>query len=235
MPPRRIKRTRRRKPRQSNKPRTKVDKKLSRRISKLENNIETKYLDAVTDDGPTTIGYVKSTLTNMADGDDYNERIGNQVTAKRILLQYRLYQQPTDVPNQVRIMLLWDKQFNAGSPSLIFTGTSPLTEDISTAILDNRAGMVTTIAPYNMNTNQRFKILYDRLHNMTISGSDLTGTVHVVKRMINLHNAILKYSSSTEANENLPSRNILLVVYSSLGAQADLSLNVATRFFYQDT
>lgn len=236
MAPRRFKkRSRRLRNRAKNsKPVTRADKRLSRRISKLEKGIEMKYLDQVLDAGPTTTGATFNVLANMADGNNYNERIGNKVTSKGILLNYRIYQDPLETaPNQVRIILFWDKQFNGGLGGSLFTGTSPTAADMSAALIDNRAGMVTTIAPYNQNTRQRYKILYDRVHNLTIYDSG-AGTVHVGKKFIPLHNAIVNYADNTETNDDLASRTILVAVYSSLGVQASLNLNLTTRYFYTD-
>lgn len=238
MPPRRFKRTRRsRKPRQSAKPRSKVDKKLSRRISKLESSIEHKYIDTVSDLTLTNSGGAISLLSAIDDGTDYNERVGNQITAKKVFMQYRLYHEsfavePGGTPEQVRVILFWDVQFNSNVNFTIFTGPSPTSLELSGALLDNRGGMVTVNAPYNINTSQRFKILYDKVHNMN-HGSDLYGVVVNVKKMISLHGATIKYSDASIGVDSMPSRNLVMVAYDSLSTTA-AQYNFTTRFFFTD-
>lgn len=237
---RRHKQRRRRKMgKKSGKPVTRADKRLSRRISKLENSIEKKYLDFTTDDFPTNNGIAKSLLSGMADGNNYNQRIGNEVVSNRIFFQYRLFNpayadSPPAAPAQVRMLLLWDKQFNGfeGGVFNIFTGTSPTTLELSTALLDNRSGMISINAPYNQNTKDRFQILYDKVHNMN-HGSDIYGVVHNVKKMIPLHNAKVKYSDATSGQATLPSRNLVLVYFDSLSTEPT-NINWTMRYFYTD-
>lgn len=227
------KKRRTRKRRQSRaKPRTRVDKSLSRRISKLENSIETKYLDSGASGVVNTTGVTLSMLSGMAQGDDYNKRIGNEVCSKKVYIQYRLYHGPTDVPAQVRVMVYWDLQFNANALADLFTGSSPTAQTMSAAVLDDRAGMISVNAPYNHNTRYRYKMLYDVVHNIN-HGSDLVGTVLNVKRMINLHNAKIVYADTTADNDSVPSRMLLLSYFYTTATDAP-TINFTTRFFFTD-
>jgi len=166
MAPRRYRRKNNRKKKQTAKPRTKVDKRLSRRISKLENSVEMKYIDSSTSGLMDTAGQTFSVISNMSDGDNYNQRVGNQVTAKKVFIQYRIYSPPQFTPTQVRMIFYWDLQFNGGVGAQLFTGGSPTPLELSTALLDDRGGMVSMNVPYNQNTRQRFKILYDVVHTL---------------------------------------------------------------------
>jgi len=234
---RRATKRRRNRGKKSGAPRTRADKSLSRRISKLENEIERKYLDFTTDDAPTNSGVAKSLLSGMADGNNYNQRIGNQVTAKKLLLQYRLNHPaqadvPGSEPSQIRVMLVWDTQSNGQTAFQIFTGTSPTSVQLSTALLDDRSGMISMNATYNVNTRQRYKILYDVVHNIN-HGCDFYGQVLNVKKSFSLHNSIVKYSDSTTGLPVMPSRNLVLVYFDSLSL-IELNANFTARFFYTD-
>jgi len=225
-----VKRNRKKK---SVKPKTKVDKSLSRRITKLEKSPESKYLDYTSSASPTTSGVGYSLISHMDDGPDYNERIGSKITAKRVYIQYR-FAFSSLLPMQYRIIVGWDKQTNGTSGLQLFTGTSPTTQELSQALLDDRSGMVSINAPYNQNTKERFKILYDQTHNINPSNS--IPPVHFinVRKMINLNNAVVMYSEGTATIDALPSRNLFAISYFSLYTDTNPQLNFTSRFFYTD-
>jgi len=215
-------------------PKTKVDKSLSRRITKLEKAPEIKYLDYTSTASPTTGGVGYSLINHMDDGPDYNERIGNKITAKRVYIQFRLAFD--SLPMQYRIIIGWDKQTNGGATLPLFTGSAPATELLSTALLDNRSGMVTVNAPYNQNTKERYKILYDRVFNINPNNITEAGpTFFNVKKMINLNNAIVLYSDGDQTIDALPSKNLFAISYFSLYTGNAPQLNFTSRFFYTDT
>lgn len=214
-------------------PKTKVDKSLARRITRLEKQPEVKYLDFTTDSAVTTTGTTLSLISHMDDGPDYNERIGDKIISKRVYLQYRLVVD-TAAAWQVRVICGWDKQTDAGLAYSLFTGTSPLTTELSTALLDNRAGMVTMNAPYNQNTKDRYKILYDKVHNINPPDLDVGSYVINVKKMINLNNAVVQYSAGVQTIDALPSRNLFVAYYYSLSAVDVIQMNLTSRFFYID-
>lgn len=215
-------------------PKTKVDKSLSRRITRLEKAPETKYIDYVTSATPTTSGVAFSLISHMDDGPDYNERIGNKITAKRVYIQYRLVFDAIHTW-QFRVIAGWDKQANGQTGLLLFTGGSPTTQQLSEALLDDRAGMVSINAPYNQNTKDRYKILYDRTFNINPDNTATTdGYVVNINKMINLNNAIVTYSEGTATIDALPSRNLFVTYYYSLSSGTGVQMNFASRFFYTD-
>lgn len=231
---RQVKRSRRNRTKKSTKPKTKVDKSLSRRITKLERSPEVKYLDYTTDSVPTTGGVAFSLISHMDDGPDYNERVANKITAKRVYLQYRLVFGSQD-PWQLRLICGWDKQTNGATGLQLFSGSSPTTLELSNALLDNRSGMVSINAPYNQNTKERFKILYDRTFN--INPNDKAGSLDYVvnvRKMINLNNAVVMYSEGTSTIDALPSRNLFVAYYYSLSTDPSIQMNFTSRFFYTD-
>lgn len=230
---RRNNKVRRNRKKKSVKPKTKVDKSLSRRITKLEKSPESKYLDYTTTALPTTGGIAFSLISHMDDGPDYNERIGSKITAKRVYLQYRIVLDSLQ-PYQIRIIAGWDKQANGTSGLQLFTGTSPTTQELSQALLDDRSSMVTINAPYNQNTKERYKILYDRTFNINPSNSVPANYVINARKMINLNNAVVMYSEGTATIDALPSRNLFVTYYYSLSTSPVSQMNFTSRFFYTD-
>lgn len=231
MPPRRFKKSKRKR-RPTNKPRTKVDKKLSRRISRLENSIETKYIDSTVSEPMDVAGASYAVISGMGQGDDYNQRIGNKITSKRLYLQYRLFVPASDSPALIRFILYWDNQFNSGNFSQLFTGTSPTPEILSSALLDDRSGMISVNAPYNINTKQRYKILYDTTHTMN-RGSDLVGLVLNIKKSISLHNAQIIYADTTATNISIPSRMLMVSYFYTVSTDVP-TINYTSRYFFTD-
>jgi len=219
----------------SSKPKSKVDKKLSMRISKLENSIETKYIDSASGGAITTAGQTFSFLQGMGQGDNYDQRIGNQITSKKLKFIYNIFD-PSDTavaPSQVRVMIYWDLQFNGNTYSELFTGTSPDADSLSSCVLDNRAGQITVSAFYNENTKQRYKILYDRVHNIN-HGSSAIGQVVHVNKTISLSNAKMIFADTTATAASVPSRALLLSYFYVTGAAQVPVMNFVSRYFFTD-
>jgi len=163
---------------------------------------------------------------------NYNERIGSKITAKRVYLQYRFVFEPQ--PMQLRVIAGWDKQANGQTGLQLFTGTSPTTQELSQALLDDRSSMVTINAPYNQNTKERYKILYDQTFSINPGNSIPSEHVINIRKMINLNNAVVMYSEGTATIDALPSRNLFVAYYYSLYIGSTPQMNFTSRFFYTD-
>jgi len=215
------------------KPRTKVDKSLSRRIRKLEKAPELKYHTYISTLTPTASGIAYSLISSIPDGDNYNERIGNQIISKRLSMQYRLIFDPQDgVASQIRCICGWDTQVNGTAPFTLFTGTSPTASDLSNALFDDRAGMPNIMAHYNENTKARYKILYDKTHTVNFKTSTMLEAIQV-KKSILLNNALVQYSGTALGIDSLPTRNLFFLYFSSLTDNGP-TINANFRYFFID-
>lgn len=219
----------------SGKPVTRADKSLSRRISRLERAPEVKYIDFGETITPSAAGTAYSINADLRAGSDYNQRIGNQVISKRYYLQYRLFFQASETPTQIRCIAGWDLQNNTGGSFQLFTGSSPTSQELAVSLFDDRAGQINVNAPYNQNTKQRFKILYDRVHTYNPQTDLVQGAINV-KKLIQLNNAKVQYSDDENPAlplTTLPSRNLFFAYFTSLTTDI-VGINATHRFFYTD-
>jgi len=229
---RRFKQARKSRQRRGTKPRTKVDKSLSRRIKRLEKAPEMKYHDYVNTTTPTNNGVAYSLVSNIDGGSDFNERVGNKIYAKKLLMQFRLDWQPSAIATQFRFIVGWDKQMNAGGSFGIFTGTSPTQSDLATALLDNVAGQISINSPYNERTKQRYVILYDRIFDHNPFDPTIEYVSHI-KKVIQLHNTVINYNDDNIGLDTLPSRNLFVCYFDSFSTNA-VNINANYRLFYTD-
>jgi len=221
----------------SAKPKSKVDKSLSRRITKLEKQREMKYFDTTVAASPIADGYAVSLVQLMHRGDQYNEREGDNIYTSGLKFSYILTKPATMAsecpPYQIRCIILWDKSNNGGGGFNIFTGTSPTADIESSSIIDNRDGMTTINAPYSMMTKDRYKILYDKVHVINNESSNcVKSTMH--KGFIKLSGAKVQYTDAGNAGDidELVQRNLIFLYFCA--GSTTTQINATFRLFYHD-
>jgi len=231
-------RTRRRRVKKSSKPKSKVDKKLSRRITKLEKQKEMKYYDVTSTTTPSADGVALSLVQGIVRGDQYNEREGDNLYTSGLRYSYILTKpapETGDSPTyQIRVMFLWDKQNNAGTSFNIFTSTSPTSVLEASSILDDRDGMTNINAPLNMMTKDRFKILYDKIHIINSMGGTSTIMSQVYRGFIKLSGAKVQYTDSGDSGDisEVVSRNLICLYFCA--GSVTTAINLTTRVYYHD-
>lgn len=96
-------------------------------------------------------------LNGVAQGSEFNTRIGRKFLMKSLLLRFTIFQGSTAVlPSQARWMVVYDKQANAGTPAI-------------TDILDSASAVSFT----NLTNRDRFIIIYDKIHTIgATTGTD---------------------------------------------------------------
>jgi len=237
---RRTKQTRRKRVAKNAKPKTKVDKKLSRRITRLEKSVEIKYHDSTSTTAPTPSGNIYSLIDQITDGNNYNERIGDRINLKYVRMAFRIAVTPTPVsiPYVLRLILLVDNQFNAnGAPFQISTGTTPTSTELATALFDDRDGQILTIAPYNQNTvggkAARYSILWDKKIINKLYTTQVEQVIEFQKK-INLHNMLIRYADSNVGPTTLGNKNLLFLYFNSYTA-LNPYMESTHRVFYSDS
>lgn len=156
---------------------------LFRQVRRIQSAIETKsiYVAAATDS--TVLGTPTNPVTTpvtmchfipvIGEGDDFNQREGRQVSLKKLQLRFCLnYQNPTIVSGvpfgNIRVMLVKDLNSNSANaqptPGDLFEGVGPTTP-----------GNVLMYAPMNWNNRKRFRVLFDKVYQLTAAIS-YTGT-----------------------------------------------------------
>jgi len=109
---------------------------------------ELKFVDTVTSAAGTAAGAV-TLLNGVAQGTDYNQRIGRKFTMKSIMcrfgISYGTGAAVNSVGNIVRVLIFYDCQTNLNTPAV--------TDVLQTA---------SYLSPMNLNNRDRFKIISDK-------------------------------------------------------------------------
>jgi len=136
------------------------NKQLSTRLKKLEHATELKYHDTVytTDVYANTSTYIL--MSNPAQGDNVEERLGLEIEAKYLNIKLQLAVVPSIYNVKYRIIVFWDKQANGAAPTLAAT------TDPSKAILDDNIIGSLNYSPHNYRTKDRYMILMDKLYSI---------------------------------------------------------------------
>lgn len=141
----------------SKRKRAPTNKQLDKKIKKLQSDKELKYTDTYNTNDIFNTGTLLL-LNPVVRGAEPDQRIGNLIRATS--LQYRGHIS-TDLADtalaaiRVRLIIFWDRQANGIAPTLIGASTTASVIDTST-VTD------ATLAPYNHNMVERYKILTDR-------------------------------------------------------------------------
>ena len=137
-------------------------------------------------------------LTNIPQGDTTITRDGAQCKMIGVDFNYMIQGNTASTIQNVRIMLVVDKQTNQA----IYLHTD-LLEDIT--VSDNM------ITPRNLDNKHRFQVLYDRNHSL---GTDSTSVV--VRKYIK-KDLLLRYDASTPSIADLTQNSLSLVQWQNDG------------------
>jgi len=202
-------------------------KNLDRRIRKLERSEELKYHDLQSTSALATTG-TSIHLTGLAQGDDFDQRIGEEIVAKYLNMKLRFETSNLSVSSsQMRVLLFWDLQNNGVGPD-VSTSVS-----IGTAVLDNATVTSTILCPHNYRTKHRYKILMDRVYNMNPDGTGV-GKSLFVKRNLRLNGAKIKYQDSGATFASVTSRALWFMIIGNGSAVTDVTPTLSFRTWYTD-
>jgi len=202
-------------------------KNLDRRIKKLEHTQELKYVDYVDTTAITTTGVVIP-LSILAQGDDADDRIGEQVTAKYMNMKFRLTKSVASANvNIVRVLVFWDLQTNGVGP-IQFTSTSP-----NTGLLDNLTITDRLLSPPNYRAKERYKILYDKVFIDNAQSSAMT-EAKFIRRNFKLGGAKIKYSDSNGNTASLVSRSLWFMILGNTASTTETAPGNSFRFYFTD-
>jgi len=153
-------------------------------------------------------------LNIMAVGDTVNDREGNSVYCTSV--QFRLTISATAFvtdadlvgtagynPSLVRAIVVWDKQANGASPT-------------SADVLDLSGGVDPILAPYNMKTQKRFKVMYDMTKRVDFN-MGYAQDKHIyygfnLKKKISLAGRETKYNAGTSAITSITTGSVHLIL-----------------------
>ncbi len=108
-------------------------------------------------------GTIQADLLTIPEGNGEEERIGRQITIKKILWRYNIIlpstATATDTSDIVRVMLIQDKQCNGAQPAVADILESDDYQSFN-----------------NLSNSKRFRVLYDKTHAMSAHSGSGRGT-----------------------------------------------------------
>jgi hypothetical protein len=203
-------------------PSTKV---LATRIKKLENTIETNYRDYYnnTTDPLYSSGGVPIIISVIPQGDDFNQRKGEQVTLTKVKVRLSLTNPISTTSVQFRVLIFWDLQTNG-------LGFFPWASvSFTDGLIDDNTITNPLIAPLNERAAQRYKVLIDKIIVINPDSSATTKNL-VFQKTFSLSNAKQLFATSAGNIAAIPSRSINLFFYSNKTAVQQ----TAIRLWYKD-
>lgn len=217
----RVRRTRRK--------RVPTNKALSTRIKKLEHQEEMKYIDIQNSTAPiVSSGGVPLVLSVIAQGDDINQRVGEEVTLHSLRCDIILRHIATTTTSLYRMLIFYDLQTN-GIGFVPFV--SALGGAANTGLIDDTTITSLFNAPLNYRTKDRYRVLYDKVFVINPASSAVDSNIHI-RKFIRLSNAKHKYSSSAGSIAAIPSRSICYFLFGSGATDTQVS---TFRLMYTDS
>lgn len=203
------------------------NKNLEKRITKLEHSEELKYNDWSDGTTLTALGFAHH-LTGLSQGDDYNQRIGEEIIAKYLNLKLR-YQKTTASANYstIRCLVFWDMQNNGTGPT-VFT-----TSDLAQGVLDDTTIGSIFLCPHNYRTKERYHILMDKVLVMNPNATDTKQEIFY-KKNIKLSGAKIKYSNSSGGYASVTSRALWILILADATTASEVTPVNSARFWYTD-
>ena len=153
-------------------------------------------------------------LTSIAQGVDDTQRIGNVLYLRSVYLNYTLNMNSSSTYDNVRVIVLCDKQgYNTpGVVDIVEPG--------------NVGGNLAPISQYNHYYLQRFRILYDKIHTLSLGKTESI----IVKRMIKLGFR----SHFIGAGTTFANQVYILVLGSNTNILQLPVMNTVSRIIYND-
>ncbi len=165
---------------------------------------------------PAFLGGLNISLTNIAQGDLFTERIGHKVLAKTIFVRMALYQPPLEIDRRVcgvRIIITMDKKS--------VTGVVPIAADLLGGGMRYTSNISTA-------TSGRFDVLFDKTYKMGVN-SNTFHNIYVFKRL----NKSLRWGGTAGNAHTL--NNLTIHMFSNLVADVSaqrpvVEYHIRTRF-----
>lgn len=162
----------------------------------------------------TTPGVVL--LNGMQSGASINQRVGREVTMRSIQFQYVVRANTAGVDQQVRVVLVYDRQTNGAAP--LFLDVFDFANVTCARKLENR---------------KRFKILYDRTHVVNAVGEPGSQVARRFYRR--LRHPVTFNSSSTAYVGDITTGSLYLLFLSTQAAGTNAALiDYSSRIRYSD-
>lgn len=153
-------------------------------------NVETKNYDFNMNSSTTQAGVFK-TLFFPGQGVGSSQREGNQCKVTDLEFRMEMYSDPVQPSASIRVILFWEKQYNAALGGL----------DV---VQDFAAAGNNYLAPRKYQAARDYEIIFDKLYNMNAFGGD-SKFLHFKRKL----NKVTTFEDGT----NTPNQNALRILF----------------------
>lgn len=213
-------------------------KRLDRKIKKIDDMIELKYVDSFFENTVGNDGADILLMNGIPTGSGNTNRIGNEYVATSVQFRGSLTISSLEVQaTRFRCIVFWDRQANNAVPATTtFTSTtrSLLTVPVGSTIPP-------VLMPFTYEMNERYRILYDKMFtiNPLVVGNTTTGATDEVvpvtfsfKKKIKLGRKV-KCDGGVGDITDISTNSLYAVFYSDLPAN-EPGLEFSARMYFKD-
>lgn len=162
-------------------------------------NVEKKFFDVVQTPGGNYMAWQVINLSNIPEGDDYNQRQGNSILAQSLLFRINMLMNlgATVLGNQVRYLIVCDNDQRGVDPTAaeLFENTT--------------AGPVSIISPLNHTVASRFNVMIDKTVKLNSTTNSNEEREHFLK-----YNRHIKFKDTSGADTACYEGNLYLFICS---------------------
>ncbi len=166
------------------------DIKTLKQMVKTSNKIFDKTIISVVTDSATVVN-----LSDISQGDDQDNREGNRIRLLHLLMRYSVQSNAASNVSALRVMILIDNEQDGVLPT-------------PTQVLQVAGDY---LSPLNRTSFGRFKVLYDRVHNVNIGTNNEFINAKVFKKL----NKNCFYEAASGADTSSRKGNIYLMLLSN--------------------
>lgn len=194
----------------------KLNKRQLNQVKRIvHSSIEDKSLDVAVSTAAIdyTTGVIANLQTGLVRGNaEQSNYIGGKITPTKLMIRYQIL--GADTTNMVRIVVLQNKA-NAGVPT-------------AATVFESVSNIRAPLSAFEINFNDTYRVLYDRLHNLVLSGdtAQRTGMIRLFRKK--LHPIIFDATNALEAY------GLWLVAISDSSAVTHPTLQLYSRLTYED-
>ena len=214
-------------------------KTLAKKVKHIENDLmELKYFDY--NFGPTnvtTTGVILEGQMLITQGDTASTRTGNKINPTSLQIRLGLNTINTLlIPVKVRMIAYWDRQAN---------GASSVLANVNNGVLDNSTISSIVYSPRNLNTVDRYTIVYDKVFviNPTAWTAYSSGTPNVVENSFPIEKYIskafklgrqIRYDTNTGTLADLVSNAFYIAFVSDVSSDYPV-IEGGCRLYFRDS
>jgi len=210
---------------------------LNKKIKRIEDTRELKYNDTVLSNSNVDDAGNLTLLNGVANGDQQFQRTGAEVQSTSIQIRGYFSNNSLEIAGTIyRMIIFWDRQCNGAAPLLVSTSNS------TPGLLYATTGGESVNYPFMYETNDRFRVIYDKrfVINPRLVGSTTTGDTDAVgvmrllfKKKIKLNRRV-KYDDINASVSDINTNSLWVAFLSNDTATNLPTVTYNARYYFKD-